>query len=903
MSGYAGEPPQTVAGTTVAATADITDAGSPSGASVPSETQMEGTPQTEESLVSSSSASSTPSSYSTAPPEATPSVVIQDRSPGPGDVALSSASSAGGLTSESSADDVATCQIAAGVAGCVDAPATGEENVEVEPETEAAAVVVEAIATPGGAAAGVGGASEGVMPEEYETTSSEGPRSDVGVCAKSAYDDGVSDSGIGGTSSGSAVGVVGGRGNGLGEAGQKARRDILDALMPAAACLVDDPAAEVRGTAAVSLGEMLRLMVGFEDYVTALGAARVGGAGGGGGGEASSGDGGGGGAASGEGSGGSGGGGGPTVATDATGEVGGGSMATCCCVTGEDGDFGGRSGGRVGTIRRRVCHGKVLQASMAAAAATADAYAEAAMAAELMDLEGFESLVGEENTVYDQENVHQEDEEGGEQERERDGGRDGREEVLLTARVPFANPQHDGEHGGSSKDHNSEGDIFNREVEQGGPHEQPAETGVVCVHGDSSDNQEVGRISGGGGAGGEAGIEVVAGGEPRLGSTVHARGGTQQNTLSSHAVDHESGIAVEAAVVGLAPEKVSDAAAAAAVAATSYTDGGQRRGPDADHEPEVSGKTTNGLQPKHLQDPDGNNVARGQSQQTQQPGGLSATLPENKGGVSYDVAPSGDDGSGPCEGSGSRSISSKQNDGDFYDRNEGGDMDGDADADRLSNSGSLDAVYGESSSSEPLLSPLTDDSNKHLGLIDGDIDDDVTGNPDDIAAAAAAAANGDGHDDPLILLVTRLLNDTDAYVACTMLQALRPAWVPELGPGPSPSLSPRPKIVPTERVCASRGTGAGSESVATAATATATATSLNNAESPSPVVTGGVSSAGVEDVYDERLELQQVEGGGGQGDGGKGGVAPRRSCMLTPAQVRCVAQRSVTWLCVLIRYR
>lgn len=164
-------------------------------------------------------------------------------------------------------------------------------------------------------------------------------------------------------------------------AGEKARRDILGALMPAAAVLIEDPTAEVRGTVAVSLGEMLRLMVGFEDYVSALGAMR-----------SSNGD----GAGvrvvkSGE------------VSTESRGgrgaegiSAGSGSMVTCCCVTGEeedgvDGGMADREGFAEG-LGRRVCHGKLLRDAEEAAAAAADAMAEAAMTAELMDLAGFESV-------------------------------------------------------------------------------------------------------------------------------------------------------------------------------------------------------------------------------------------------------------------------------------------------------------------------------------------------------------------------------------------------------------------------------------------------------------------------------------------------------------------------------
>lgn len=168
-------------------------------------------------------------------------------------------------------------------------------------------------------------------------------------------------------------------------AGERARRDILGALIPAAAVLVDDPTAEVRGTVAVSLGEMLRLMVGFEDYISALGAMR-----------SSNGD-------------------GVGVRVVKSGEVStesrGGrgtegvtagrgrsdSMVTCCCVTGEeeDGVDGGRVNGREGFdggLGRRVCHGKMLRDAEEAAAAAADVMAEATLTAELMDLAGFESV-------------------------------------------------------------------------------------------------------------------------------------------------------------------------------------------------------------------------------------------------------------------------------------------------------------------------------------------------------------------------------------------------------------------------------------------------------------------------------------------------------------------------------
>ncbi|CAM9844077.1 unnamed protein product, partial [Ectocarpus sp. 8 AP-2014] len=169
-------------------------------------------------------------------------------------------------------------------------------------------------------------------------------------------------------------------------AGRKARKGILGALMPAAACLIDDPAAEVRGTAAVTLGEMLRLMVGFEDYVATLASTARSSSSGvrAGGGDPTSGS------------------GGAAVGEDAAGGVGGaaaaatggGGMETCCCVSGGGDSDGGDGAVDVGfgpRPRRRVCHGRAMRAAVAAAAAAADAVAEAAMTAELIDLAGFET--------------------------------------------------------------------------------------------------------------------------------------------------------------------------------------------------------------------------------------------------------------------------------------------------------------------------------------------------------------------------------------------------------------------------------------------------------------------------------------------------------------------------------
>lgn len=177
-------------------------------------------------------------------------------------------------------------------------------------------------------------------------------------------------------------------------AGERARSDILGALMPAAAVLIEDPTAEVRGTVAVSLGEMLRLMVGFEDYVSALGAMRSSNGIGVGVGVVKNGE----------------------ISSESRGgrgaegvSVGRGrsdSMMTCCCVTGEEED--GVDGGRVngegfdGGSGRRVCHGKLLrdaEEAAAAAAVAADVMAEATLTAELMDLAGFESVGDDRNGV------------------------------------------------------------------------------------------------------------------------------------------------------------------------------------------------------------------------------------------------------------------------------------------------------------------------------------------------------------------------------------------------------------------------------------------------------------------------------------------------------------------------
>lgn len=594
------------------------------------------------------------------------------------------------------------------------------------------------------------------------------------------------------------VGVSGVRGR-LTQAGQKARKSILGALMPAAACLVDDPAAEVRGTTAVTLGEMLRLMVGFEDYVATLGSSarkpsaaaathtgvRDGappvGDGLGRGVEAA-------GAGTGEvgatavvarsgadGDGGSG----------STGVYGGGSMETCCCVTGQDGDEDGdedangsvgAGGGSVGP-RRRVCHGRVMQAAMAAAAAAADAVAEAAMTAELIDLAGFEGIGVEDEAVDGGIGLGEE-----QQQQEEDGG--------VMEGLPFAKHE-DAEVGGR--------DLVS-----------------LC---DSTALLEDGEVERGEGAG-CADVETSeAQGTPAGQDSSEER--SEELSRDDHPV----------------PPETDSGDAPAAGRAAGLQDGApanQHSGGDTSRD-DARATEAAGL---HLK------------------GGEEATA---------DAAESSNAVSG-CDGA---ELETETETGE-------GDEDGSLD--------SNDAVNGR------------DD----LGEEEDDDPDGEALPAGSAAGAAGGAVAADGtigtvgsSSDPLIVLVTRLLLDADANVACTMLQALRPGWVPELGPGPGP----KPFGGSSSNSSSSSSSGsavdaAPSESGCAAPAPAGVEASVTETGSGSP---GGGDGGGGNSQGDGDVNCQKGAGeGGGEfqeavaGEGsGSGGVTPvaRRSCLLTPAQV------------------
>ena len=692
--------------------------------------------------------------------------------------------------------------------------------------------------------AGAGGpvGSSGERPEG----GGEGGSASVSATTGNDGDDSIGDGGGGdevSTATAAAValevrhaGEVGVRGR-LTQAGQKARKGILGALMPAAACLVDDPAAEVRGTTAVTLGEMLRLMVGFEDYVATLGssarkpapaAAPLPHAGVGVSDGAPVGTGHGVGATGGE----SGEGVTTVVArgvTDrdgvscSTGIYGGGSMETCCCVIGqdEDGDVdevadgavgsdtagvaGGRrvegDGGSVGP-RRRVCHGRVMQAAMAAAAAAADAVAEAAMTAELIDLDlaGFEGM--------------------GDEDEEASGG------IGLAAREDGSEAAFAGQH-------------------QHQPEEQGVIGGLPFAKHDDVEALEEDSVS-------------------LCGSTAVVEGGVERGEDASCA-DVETRAAQETpAGQDSSEERSRDDRPAALPPAPDSGDA------PAEAEAEAEAEAIAGPEDEDEASARASQHGGGTSRDDARPAGTSEHVPD--GGDATAAAE-------PNALEPQRAVLEFEDD-------EDDDEDGSVDSNGAVNG--RDDLGGDPEEALPAGSSAAATA---------------------AAVAAAADAAGDAvvvdsntgvvgsNNDPLIVLVTRLLLDADANVACTMLQALRPGWVPELGPGPGPkhcgsngsgrsSSSPGDEAPPESECAAPAAAGVDVDVDATE----------TEAESGSPGGSDGKKwqgegdcqmGAGESDGGGEFQEaaVGQGSGGGGGGGGSGGAPVPRRSCLLTPAQV------------------
>lgn len=545
---------------------------------------------------------------------------------------------------------------------------------------------------------------------------------------------------------------------GLGEASQKARKNILGALMPAAACLVDDPAAEVRGTAAVSLGEMLRLMVGFEDYVAAHGASRAGAA------ENGAGE-----------SGGSRGGARSRSSSGSEND----SMATCCCVTGEgdkcdDGsaNFSGFEGrGELGIVggvggeagdRGRVCHGKVLQVAMAAAAAAAaaaDMAAEAAMAAELMDLAGFDAP-----------------------ENRPDG--DGNEELGTSGhgnespegpRLPFAKHDDDaGEDAGGGSESSWLGD-------SGEQAEELYELTEAAVF-ETAEGEEDSARALAPGSSGETNYQLAESMFVGVSGDDHSSG----DGTPSDIVENEDGamtepsrntdaLETEAAKTPMRSARPLSASAAPYLPTMAVRDavgtdastasGGQDSSTSQDSLPSspplvtTTGRSGDGMEAA-ADDVQGQHHLAGESGQGQQQveeqstsssqGSLPdsrATAPKSPGDTNYQTGNETAEATAVAFGDGGNASS----DDEGYETG-------------TSSAGgacSVDAINGEQ--------PSPDDSD----------------NPNNLDPAEFVEIYNPSSD-PLIVLVARLLLDTNAHVACTMLQALRPAWVPELGPGPCP---------------------------------------------------------------------------------------------------------------------
>ncbi|CAM9837097.1 unnamed protein product, partial [Laminaria digitata] len=567
----------------------------------------------------------------------------------------------------------------------------------------------------------------------------------------------------GGSRGGDGVSVSGARAR-LMEAGQKARKRVLNALMPAAASLVDDPSTDVRGTTAVTLGEMLRLLVGFEDYVAVLGSSRdggVGGGGGGGGGEN--------GVGSSAGGGGSGG-----------GDVGG--MVTCCCVTGEEdedgaadfgegvsngfGGVGGGGGGRNSVVwgdgGRRVCHGKVLQAEIVAAAAAADAVAEAALNAELIDLAEFEDAdigvddLDDSDIMDDFDEIDDEIDDGSGEEVDGDGAQPSPPAAEDLMGLPFVAC---GQEGADT-------------------------TGVVATDEEDKSLEEE-----------------------------HAENSEEHAALSP--LKHEAGAAGGAVVsVGGVEEEME----ASSGRGFSDFDGGVAVAQDLGSDDDEGYETGQ----------DGTGIgSSNSSSSSSSPGSNLGSSPGSNLGSSPGSSPGSDPGGSPGSSAGS-SPGSSRGSGDAVN----GSFDEDSKEEEEEEAGGVAGRVGEGSG-----------RGSSLG---------VGGGGEESGGDAATPADLAARNDPLIVLVTRLLLDADAHVACTMLQALRPGCAPELGPGPGP---------PTRDGNPIPGAGVGGDGAAAA---------------------GG------------RFPRGGGEGQGGgdrRGGGGSEGdctPAPRRSCMLTPSQVGCV---------------
>lgn len=590
-------------------------------------------------------------------------------------------------------------------------------------------------------------------------------------------------------------GISGGVGSGgLGEAGQKARKSILGALMPAAACLVDDPAAEVRGTAAVALGEMLRLMVGFEDYVAALGSARFGGLGGGGAVESGA-DGG-------------------IRAGAVTKRVSGlenDSMATCCCVTGED-EYGGGDMAACGASRKRgeaddrtavegvesgsgrrggrVCHGKVLQAAMAAAAAAAaaaEAAEEAAMAAELMDLAGFDSA--EDQLDVDENEQSASGGEGSDNpqlpfgKHDDAGGNDvglvgpaeqGGESYELAENVTAVTGEVDGEDTHVTLAHQKNALFNSCEIRRGVVSENESDSGRGsigdCGEADGDEHTETGfddaNENSGGGSGGNLSVEADDGGQAVVepSSSVDAELGANAKTPARRPLS--------ASARPYLPQQLTAARDGADKKEQTPTEENVEVSP-----PSILPELV--LQMEAIEGGNGNlEMEQGLGEQQYEG---DAQRQHRRSGQEHEMidpsASSADksDEMADGEGGGGGRSSIGSSDGEGYETG----------TSSVGGASSVDAIDGEQKNP---------DDSENLNNLDPAEFVDIYNPSSDL----------------LIVLVARLLLDTNAHVACTMLQALRPAWMPELGPGPSP-----------EGSAGSDGVGASCAAAGAAATAVA----------------------------------------------------------------------------------
>lgn len=558
-------------------------------------------------------------------------------------------------------------------------------------------------------------------------------------------------------------------GGGLGEAGHKARKSILNALMPAAACLVHDPAVEVRRTAAVSLGEMLRLMVGFEDYVSAFGSSRFGDDSG--------------------------------VIPVSGGGLGrivrdrcdSGSMATCCCVTG-DGDDGeqapdaaatfgahreqdeigrGKVQGEVrGNSRRRVCHGKVLQAAMAAAAAAAEAAAEAAMAAELMDLAGFESLEFELEAG--------------------DGSGDSFDGVEADRQLSFPNRGDDDDDAGD-EGYDQNGESFELSESQVVFVDDEDRENVAGEDDDDAENLTSELV--------EIGAAEANGDGTMLGMTegdsAYARGNGSAGEAADSAAGSSRPLSASAAPYqpqgqyGSGDHSQQEQLSEVCSSSTTY------RG-DGTASWESLGVASNH---GHVQRADADDRALDQGSQRQSPQHPDLQQVESSTFTSATLAP-GSTSDACTRGDATNACAAQNSDASPLTANARRN-DSVSPTAGMTTSASVVSNAAECGGGEGFSDTTGDYGGYETGLRGVDAVGDAESSVGAVAGELQQSAeyhhydngNGDSLDplqthssssDPLIVLVTRLLLDTDAHVACTMLQALRPAWVPELGPGPSP---------------------------------------------------------------------------------------------------------------------